>query len=93
MRVFLVTILLLFFFSVNAQRNLPFDSMMIKKHVMTLASDSFQGRGSFTMGEKLTVAYLTNYFKKLGLEPGNGKAMYRKFVLFKRELNRRHCCR
>ena len=61
---------------VNAQNNLSsnFDTIMIKKHVTTLASDSFQGRAPFTIGEKKTVAYLTNYFKKLRLEPGNGKS-------------------
>src|ERR1051326_4679820 len=41
------------------------------KHIKTLASDEFEGRAPGTKGEELTVNYLTDQFKKLGLKPGN----------------------
>src|SRR5262245_5276939 len=40
-------------------------------HIKTLASDEYEGRAPGTKGEELTVAYLTERFKKLGLKPGN----------------------
>jgi Zn-dependent M28 family amino/carboxypeptidase len=41
-------------------------------NIQVLASDSFQGRRPFTIGETRTVDYLTGAFARLGLEPGNG---------------------
>jgi len=38
--------------------------------VRTLASDEFEGRGPGTAGEAKTIAYLTQQFQLLGLEPG-----------------------
>jgi Zn-dependent M28 family amino/carboxypeptidase len=40
-------------------------------HIRTLASDEYEGRAPGTKGEDLTVAYLSERFKKLGLKPGN----------------------
>ncbi|MCT4614124.1 MAG: M28 family metallopeptidase [Marinifilaceae bacterium] len=46
----------------------------IEKHVKNLASDKFMGRKPFSTGEKLTLDYLENQFKKIGLKaPVNGK--------------------
>ena len=45
-------------------------------HTKTLSSDQFQGRGPGTPGEGLTVAYLLDQFKKLGLKPGNPDGTY-----------------
>ena len=39
--------------------------------IETLASDEFEGRAPGSTGETLTVAYLTEQFDALGLEPGN----------------------
>jgi len=39
--------------------------------VERLASDEFEGRAPGSAGETLTVAYLTEQFQALGLEPGN----------------------
>ncbi len=44
----------------------------LHKHIAVLASDAFGGRAPATEGEELTVAYLIDAFKSLGLEPGNG---------------------
>ncbi len=40
-------------------------------HIKTLASDEFEGRAPGTRGEDLTVDYLEQHFRKLGLQPGN----------------------
>lgn len=41
------------------------------KHIEVLSSDEFEGRLPATVGETKTVAYLTEQFKALGLQPGN----------------------
>ena len=43
-----------------------------RRHIETLASDAFGGRYPGTPGEDLTVDYLVEQFRALGLEPGNG---------------------
>jgi Zn-dependent M28 family amino/carboxypeptidase len=40
--------------------------------IMVLASDSFQGRRPFTIGETRTLDYLQSRFRSMGLETGNG---------------------
>ncbi|QIL89450.1 M20/M25/M40 family metallo-hydrolase [Microbulbifer sp. SH-1] len=42
----------------------------LHRHIAVLASDKFEGRAPATKGEELTVNYLAEEFKKLGLEPG-----------------------
>ncbi|MCI0387412.1 MAG: M28 family peptidase [Acidobacteria bacterium] len=46
------------------------------RHVKTLASDEYEGRAPGTKGEELTVNYLTDQFKRLGLKPGNPDGSY-----------------
>jgi Zn-dependent M28 family amino/carboxypeptidase len=41
------------------------------RHIRTLSSDEFEGRSPGTRGEDLTVRYLVEQFRKLGLKPGN----------------------
>lgn len=41
------------------------------EHIKILASDQFEGRGPGSRGEELTVMYLEEKFKRLGLKPGN----------------------
>ena len=45
-------------------------------HTKVLSSDEFEGRAPGTKGEELTVAYLTDQFKKAGLKPGNTDGTY-----------------
>jgi Zn-dependent M28 family amino/carboxypeptidase len=52
------------------------DSDAVLAHIKTLSSDEFEGRGPGTKGEELTVDYLTDQFKKLGLKPGNTDGTY-----------------
>jgi Zn-dependent M28 family amino/carboxypeptidase len=45
-------------------------------HTRTLSSDEFQGRAPGTRGEDLTVAYITDQFRRMGLRPGNTDGTY-----------------
>ena len=47
-----------------------------KTYVARLASDDFLGRKPFTKGDTLTVNYIEEQFKALGLEPGNGDSYF-----------------
>ena len=40
-------------------------------HIKVLASDEFEGRAPGTKGEELSVKYITDQFKQIGLKPGN----------------------
>ena len=42
---------------------------LLMKHIKTLASDKFEGRAPLSKGEDLTINYLADKFKKLGLLP------------------------
>jgi Zn-dependent M28 family amino/carboxypeptidase len=53
-----------------------FTSDDLLRHIKTLSSDEFEGRGPGTKGEELSVAYITDQFKKLGLKPGNPDGTY-----------------
>ncbi len=46
------------------------------EHVRVLSSDQFEGRAPGTHGEDLTVAYIEDQFKKVGLKPGNPDGTY-----------------
>ncbi|MDF7774482.1 M28 family peptidase [Sphingomonas sp. AOB5] len=52
------------------------DPARLSEMVKTLASPEFEGRGPGTPGETKTVAYLTERFKALGLEPGGEDGTY-----------------
>src|SRR5205809_1207049 len=40
-------------------------------HIKILASDEFEGRAPGTKGEELSVRYIADQFKQIGLKPGN----------------------
>ncbi|HKP87772.1 MAG TPA: M28 family metallopeptidase [Blastocatellia bacterium] len=50
------------------------DALM--KHVKTLSSDDYEGRGPGTRGELLSINYIIDQFKQSGLEPGNTDGTY-----------------
>jgi Zn-dependent M28 family amino/carboxypeptidase len=52
----------------------------ILAHTRVLSSDEFEGRGPGTPGEEKTVAYLTEQFRQLGLQPGNPDGTYEQAV-------------
>src|SRR5246127_784365 len=45
-------------------------------HIKGLASDEFEGRAPGTKGEELSVKYITDQFKQIGLKPGNPDGTY-----------------
>ena len=53
----------------SASQSIRSDDLL--RHIRTLSSDEFEGRGPGTRGEDLTVRYLVDQFQKLGLKPGN----------------------
>ncbi|MGI9542596.1 MAG: peptidase M28, partial [Cyclobacteriaceae bacterium] len=57
------------------------DAEGLAQHIEVLASDEFQGRLPFTIGEEKTVAYIEDQFKALGLEPGNGETYFQEVPL------------
>jgi Zn-dependent M28 family amino/carboxypeptidase len=52
------------------------DGNRVLEHTKVLASDAYEGRFPGTKGEELTVAYITEQFKKAGLKPGNTDGTY-----------------
>ena len=52
------------------------DPNAIVERIKVLASDEYEGRAPGTKGEDLTVRYLTDELKKLGLQPGNPDGTY-----------------
>ena len=48
----------------------------ILERIKVLSADEYEGRAPGTKGEDLTVKYLEDEFKKLGLEPGNTDGTY-----------------
>ena len=52
------------------------DTAAVLNHVKVLSSDEFEGRAPGSKGEELTVAYLTDQFRKIGLKPGNADGTY-----------------
>jgi len=52
------------------------DTKAVLEHVKVLSSDEYEGRAPGSKGEELTVAYLIDQFKKIGLKPGNTDGTY-----------------
>jgi hypothetical protein len=46
------------------------DSLTLRRHIETLSSDEFEGRGTGTRGEELTIRYIRNEMERIGLEGG-----------------------
>ena len=59
--------------SINAEQ--------LASHIKVLASDEFGGRAPSSEGEKLTLNYLTEQFKALGFQPGNGDSFLQEVPL------------
>src|SRR5205809_1025035 len=52
------------------------DTKAVLEHVKVLSSDEYEGRAPGSKGETLSVAYLVDQFKKIGLKPGNTDGTY-----------------
>lgn len=57
------------------------DTVAIKNHIQTLASDDYLGRKPFTGGEQKTIKYLKNSFESYGLEPCNEGSYFQEVPL------------
>jgi len=65
---------------VNEKNNIlnsTIDTVLIKKHLYTLASDEMQGRGSGTQGIELAAQYIESEYRELGLETFEDYSSYR----------------
>jgi hypothetical protein len=54
----------------------PIDMDAVLRHTQALSADEFEGRAPGSKGEELTVNYLVDAFKKIGLKPGNTDGSY-----------------
>ncbi|PSJ40495.1 M28 family metallopeptidase [Allosphingosinicella deserti] len=54
----------------------PIDTGRLSEITRVLASDEFEGRGPGTPGEAKTIAYLSDQFRRLGLEPAGDNGTY-----------------
>src|SRR5467141_2116803 len=45
-------------------------------HIKTLASDEFEGRSPGAKGEELSIKYISDQFRSIGLKPGNPDGSY-----------------
>src|SRR5688572_30075385 len=52
------------------------DAQAMLERIKVLSSDEYEGRAPGTKGEDLTVRFLEEEFKKLGLKPGNTDGTY-----------------
>ncbi len=52
------------------------EAAAVMSHVKVLSSDEFEGRAPGTKGEDLTVAYITEQFRKAGVKPGMPDGSY-----------------
>ena len=66
-------------YSAAAQIN----SVNLKKHIAILASDSLEGRGTGTAGEKLAISYIQSQWEKIGLLPKGDESKYTQKFKFK----------
>src|SRR5215217_762072 len=62
--------------STTAQPSVTIDQNAIMDRIKVLGSDEYEGRLPGTKGEQLTVRYLEDESKKLGLQPGNPDGTY-----------------
>jgi hypothetical protein len=71
----------------NKSTSAIFNRDSLAQHIIVLASDSFQGRKPFSLGETRTLAYLENQFRDLGIEPGNGTSYLQDVPMVQISLN------
>lgn len=63
----------------KASQSITKDSLL--RHIETLSSDEFMGRGTGTEGEEMTVDYLVSEFKEMGAQPAGEDGYIQRFPL------------
>ena len=58
----------------------------LKRHLYQIAGPAFEGRETATPGQRKAAAYIEDYFKGLGLKPGNKDSFQYSFPVFKDSL-------
>src|SRR5712692_8725378 len=58
----------------------PFVVIFFAAATSIVAVDEFEGRAPGTKGEDVSVKYITDQFKKIGLKPGNPDGTYKQEV-------------
>ena len=58
----------------------------LQKHLYQIAGPSFEGRETATPGQQKAAHYIEDYFKSLGLKPGNKDSFQYSFPVFKDSL-------
>ena len=53
----------------------------LMQHIRVLSSDDFMGRKPFTIGEEKTIKYISEQYKKVGLQPGNNGSYFQEVPL------------
>ena len=56
------------------------------KHLSIVAGDDFQGRETATEGQRKAASYIENYFKSLGLKPGNKESYQQSYNVYQDNL-------
>ena len=68
-----ILIILIFSSSIFAQDNIKYAETIsnseLKKHILTLTSDTLEGRETGRLGQKKAANYIAEYFKKIGIPP------------------------
>jgi hypothetical protein len=58
----------------------------LKKHLYILAAPDMEGRETGTAGQRKAAAYIENYFKEIGLQPGNGESYQQFYTIYQDSL-------
>ena len=58
----------------------------LQKHLYQIAGPAFEGRETATPGQRKTAAYIEDYFKSLGLRPGNKDSFQMAYPVFQDSL-------
>jgi hypothetical protein len=67
----------------DTKQEVTIDSVMVKKHLYTLASDEMQGRRAGTEGIEKAAQYIESEFKRIGLKTYGDLDTYRQTFTFK----------
>src|SRR5687767_6117987 len=58
----------------------------LQKHLYIVAGREMEGRETATAGQKKAATYIENYFKSLGLQPGNKDSYQMNFPVYRDEI-------
>ena len=84
MQKYIFILLVTFCASANAQKLRKDDKLIVnnlQSHVSYLSSDKLEGRRTGTAGEQLAMKYISDEFKKIGLQPKGTQEYYQPFEI------------